>query len=279
MDQTTAQAALAPYLALAKSATAPRAAADLVVQATSAQGTYVFAELLAQKNIEKLKQDAQYTSHHKVLEIFSWGTWEDYRTTANLPKLSDAQTLKLRLLSLISYAAEKHGDLSYATLCERLDFESAVDLEHLITTAIYFNLLHATLDPQEQLVLITSVAPLRDLVPGSVQSMLADLEAWSNRCNGVLADLEGEIAKVKSNAAKQASQTAKTERQVKAAVDASEKTTSGGPAGPAPFGARNARTSFKREAAAGQDDDNDLDDAMDIDIQGGVSAHLPAHTM
>lgn len=63
MDQTRALNALAPYLALAKSATSPRAAADLITQATSAANTYVFAELLAQPNIQKIKEDEQYGAH------------------------------------------------------------------------------------------------------------------------------------------------------------------------------------------------------------------------
>ena len=46
MEQTKALNALEPFLALSKSATSPRAASDLVVQATSAPNTYVFAELL-----------------------------------------------------------------------------------------------------------------------------------------------------------------------------------------------------------------------------------------
>jgi len=79
MEQSRAINALAPFLALAKSATSPRAAADLVFQATSAQNTYVFAELLQTPAIQKLQQDAQYAGHYKLLEIFAWGTWQEYQ--------------------------------------------------------------------------------------------------------------------------------------------------------------------------------------------------------
>jgi COP9 signalosome complex subunit 7 len=79
MDQSLALNALAPYLALAKSATSPRAAADLVAQATSAQNTYVFAELLQQPNIQALNGQEQFGGSFELLKIFAWGTWEDYK--------------------------------------------------------------------------------------------------------------------------------------------------------------------------------------------------------
>jgi COP9 signalosome complex subunit 7 len=79
MEQTRALNALAPFLALAKSATSPRAAADLVKQATSAPNTYVFAELLQQPNIRNLAGHEQYGNFHELLKVFAWGTWESYR--------------------------------------------------------------------------------------------------------------------------------------------------------------------------------------------------------
>jgi COP9 signalosome complex subunit 7 len=108
MEQSRALNALAPFLALAKSATSPRAASDLVTQATSAPNTYVFAELLQQPNIRKLATDEQYSNYLTLLETFAWGTWESYKASSTpLPALSDAQARKLRLLSLLTIAAEK----------------------------------------------------------------------------------------------------------------------------------------------------------------------------
>jgi len=79
MEHTRAINALAPFLALSKSATSPRAAADLVTQATSAPNTYVFAELLQTPAIQSLQQDTQYAGHYTLLEIFAWGTLKDYK--------------------------------------------------------------------------------------------------------------------------------------------------------------------------------------------------------
>lgn len=285
MDQSRALNALAPFIALAKSATSPRAAADLINQATSAQNTYVFAELLQQPNIQQLKGQEQYGASYELLKIFAWGTWDDYKgmlhsrfttvrhTTANLlllgteglPELSDTQALKLRLLSLLSFASEKatSSNLSYSSLCTRLDLSSPIDLEHLVTQAIYSNLLTGTLNPASQTVVITSVSPLRDLAPGSITTMMAELQAWSTRCDGVLDDLEAEIARVKGEAQKRHAREQKAEKQVKAVMDAGEKKGGGGVLDASRSG-HNTRGAVRKE----QDDDDE--DLMELDNGAGV---------
>jgi COP9 signalosome complex subunit 7 len=267
MDQSRALNALAPFLALAKSANSPRAASDLITQATSSPNTYVFAELLQQPNIRKLASDEQYGSHFTLLETFAYGTWESYKTaSSSLPTLSDVQRRKLRLLSLLTIAAEKPSastvtNLSYSSLCKRLDLEYTRDLEQLVTTAIYENLLTATLNPAAQTVVITSVAPLRDLAPGSVGQLLGELSAWSGRCDSVLADLQAEISRIEAEAMKRAAREQRKEKQIKAANETGEK--SSGAAG----GTRSGKQlgSFKAEAQESADDD----DAMELDSSSG----------
>ena len=81
MEQTKALNALEPFLALSKTATSPRAASDLVTQATSAPNTFVFAELLQTPNIQKLRESEEYASYLTLLELFAWGTWGEYKGT------------------------------------------------------------------------------------------------------------------------------------------------------------------------------------------------------
>ena len=81
MERQRAINALEPFVALSKSATSPRAAADLISQATSHPHTYVFAELLQTPNIQALRNDADFSSHLRLLEIFAWGTHADYLCT------------------------------------------------------------------------------------------------------------------------------------------------------------------------------------------------------
>jgi COP9 signalosome complex subunit 7 len=87
--QLPALNALEQYLALASAATSPRAASDLISQATSAPNTYVFAELLAKDNIQALRSaEEQYARWLTVLEMFAWGTWAEYQCTLPFMSLS-----------------------------------------------------------------------------------------------------------------------------------------------------------------------------------------------
>ncbi|KAI1191502.1 PCI domain-containing protein [Nemania serpens] len=201
MEQTKALNALEPFIALAKSATAPRAAADLVTQATSNPNAYVFAELLQTPQIQALAQSPDHVSHLRLLEIFSYGTYASYDSSAaSLPPLNEAQALKLRLLSLLSLARDPRN-LTYVALQQSLGLPSARAVEDLVISAVYAGLVDAQLDPRNGAVHISSVSPLRDLAPGSIPSMLSSLREWSGRCASTLADLEAQVASIKAAAA------------------------------------------------------------------------------
>ena len=266
MEQTKALNALEPFLALSKSATSPRAASDLVVQATSAPNTYVFAELLQTPNIQNLRNSEEHAQYLTLLEIFAWGTWADYKGTFSttsitinkdtdsiparpeLPELSAQQHQKLLLLSLLPLS-HSHATLTYTHLLHALDLPSPRALEELITSAIYAGLLTATLDPARSLVSVTSLAPLRDLAPGSLPALQQTLSTWSQRCSAALADLEAQAEKVKADAVQREKLRRKKERAVE--VQLSDEKGAG---------KRGAET---RGGYAADED------AMDIDQEGG----------
>ncbi|RFU78874.1 cop9 signalosome subunit 7 [Trichoderma arundinaceum] len=205
MEQTKALNALEqitslqPFLALSKSATSPRAAADLVTRATSAPNTFLFTELLQTPQIQALAASAEFTSYLTLLQIFSYGTYGTYNATPDLPTLNDTQTLKLRQLSLLSLVSDR-SNLSYDALQKALGLSSAREVEDLVITAIYAGLLHATLDPARQAIQISSVAPLRDLAPGTIPDMIRALQNWAGRCQSTLGDLEEQIKSIRDAA-------------------------------------------------------------------------------
>lgn len=182
-----------------------------------------------------------------------------------LPPLSNDQAHKLRLLTLLTLAsrATSSSQLTYTNLQSALSLSSSVELEQLVTGAIYANLLTGTLNPAQQIVVINSVAPLRDLAPGSVGSMMAELKAWSQRCEGVLQDLEAEMNKVKTAAAKRARNESETAAQIERAEKAAETTVvppQGDRRGNRLGGGRGGRNEFL---------DGFPGDAMDLDDGGG----------
>ncbi len=153
--------------------------------------------------IQALAQSAEYTPHLRLLEIFSYGTYQTYTGAVDqqLPALNEAQTLKLRQLSLLTLARTPRSGLGYEALRAALGLPDARSLEDLVISAVYADLLSAQLDPRNQTVRVSAVSPLRDLEPGSAPAILAQLRAWSGRCEDTLADLEAQVEAIRASAA------------------------------------------------------------------------------
>lgn len=290
-----------PFLALSKTATSPRAAADLISRATAAPNTYIFSELLSQPNIAALatSQDPESVAWHTHLQLFSSGLYSTYQSASpSLPPLTPPQALKLRQLSLLSLSRDK-AQLSYASLQSHLQLPTARELEDVVISAVYAGLLTARLNPARQEVQVSSVAPLRDVPPTTVSDIVGTLKAWSARCDATLAELEGTVARIRADAAREADRRRENERVLAAAVAAEEKNAvGGGPGGgggsadgagggrgrqrrahgaaaanlrsqinaAAAGGAAKRGSEKLMEALAGAEDD---DEAMDLDDDGG----------
>ncbi|KAF9883158.1 hypothetical protein FE257_004043 [Aspergillus nanangensis] len=205
---TRAMEALQPFVHLATStnAASPKFISNLITNATSSPNTYVFGELLETPAIQALRSTdtpAEFQGHLTLLEIFAWGTWQDYQATPNLPPLNAEQTQKLRLLSLLSFSTTINP-ITYTSLMDALSITAPAELESLVTAAIYSSLITARLSPATSppTVNVTSVAPLRDVKPQSLSTMIMTLTQWETRCGDVIGDIEAEIANIKANAAK-----------------------------------------------------------------------------
>ena len=246
MDQahSRALAALQPFIHLAITTTqpTPRFLADLITRATSSPGTYIFTELLqipAIQSLRSVETPSEFQLYLTLLELFSYGTYDEYKSeyikfnsvtltdhakgTPSLPLLNEAQTFKLRQLSLLTIASSPIP-LTYANLISALSLGSAISLETLLTQSIYSGLLTARLSPTTTppTVHITSVAPLRDLRPQSLPQMLATLQVWESRCSSVISELEGQIQDIRDAALKRQLAQKKREAIVDAAVLSSE---------------------------------------------------------
>ena len=133
VPQLRGDVGLEQFLLLAKSAKGA-AAAQLVQEATSTPGLYVFGELLEMDTIQALNE-SEHAPLLRLLEVFTYGTYTDYKGeterasytcalswyicmrlvchcfphTANisvLPQLCPAQLTKLKHLTIITLAAK-----------------------------------------------------------------------------------------------------------------------------------------------------------------------------
>ncbi|KAJ7600026.1 hypothetical protein C8J56DRAFT_1072746 [Mycena floridula] len=160
-------AKLEPFLLMAKSMKGA-AAAKLVEDATAAPGVFALCELLELPNIQE---------SFRLLEFFAFRTYQDYlREKDSLPALNQAQTIKLKHLSIVSMASERRI-LPYSELLQVLQMPTIRELEDLIIDAIYLDILRSKLDQKEEQLEIEH-AMGRDLEPGKIESILAALNAW-----------------------------------------------------------------------------------------------------
>lgn len=294
-----------PFLALTKSATSPRAAADLIQRATSAPNTFIFTELLHAAPIAALANDTEYAPHLTHLQLFAHGLYAPYQQQqqqgAGLPPLNPAQQLKLRQLSLLTLSRDK-AQLTYPNLTAQLGLASARELEDVVISAVYAGLLTAKLNPARGEVQVSSVAPLRDVAPDTASALVSTLRRWSARCDATLAELEGTVSRIRADAARAAERRREDDQLVAAAVEAAaaqkegDNIAAGGGggaqggrrlrtsnnqrgnqarqqagAGGSQVGASGAKRGSEKlmEATAGADDD---DEAMDLDDDGDGTA-------
>ena len=109
--------------------------------------------------------------------------------------------------------------LSYAALTQALGLATPRELEDLVISSVYAGLLSAQLDPKNQAVQVDSVAAMRDAAPGSLDGLLASLQAWVGRCDATLASLEAQMDGLRSDADRRAAEAEAWKQRMEKLVD------------------------------------------------------------
>ena len=188
---------LKPFLLLAKTAKGAACAA-LIKQVLEHPGVNVFGELLDMPSVVELGN----TSHAPSLELlktFAYGTWRDYKAhEAELPALSDAQVIKLKKLSAVTFAAQSKI-LAYDVLMRELEISSVRELEDLLIECIYAGLISGRLDQQAACLEVFSAAG-RDVHPKEIAAMSATLVEWHRNATGLMANVSSQLTRFKAQA-------------------------------------------------------------------------------
>jgi len=144
------------------------AAARAVEQALDDAELFVFGELLQLETVKAVSvfgrwrvgssleiagvqlADGEHEKTFKQLELLAYGTFADWKANPSaLGDLNEARLRKLKQLSLVSLA-ESARTLPYAKLLTDLDIANAGDLEELVVSCIYSELILAALDQKRQ---------------------------------------------------------------------------------------------------------------------------------
>ncbi|KAJ3277033.1 hypothetical protein HDV01_000085 [Terramyces sp. JEL0728] len=176
-----------PFLLLAKNAHGA-AVAQLVQDALVAPGVYSFSELLESPNVQELAGNPTYSYALKQLEIFCYGTLQDYR---GLPELSPQQLLKLKFLTLVTLA--EHKILPYKMLLEQLQIGNVRELEDLIISAIYSDIISGKMD-QKRECLMVEYAIGRDFK--DINKLLEGLAHWAKKSEQIITIIDDKIKNV-----------------------------------------------------------------------------------
>eukprot|EP00041_Stephanoeca_diplocostata_P010765 m.172423 g.172423 ORF g.172423 m.172423 type:complete len:205 (-) comp18286_c0_seq7:302-916(-) len=137
----------------------------------------------------------------RMLQIFAYGTYSDYKNLSGAPVLKPEQLHKLKLLSLVSMA-HKSKVITYDALMTSLDIGSLRELEDLIIDAMYKELISGKMNPKLGVVNI-DVAFGRDLRPGQLTEMISLFDSWADNCAQLLSHISTEMDH--ANASKAAS--------------------------------------------------------------------------
>ncbi|KAJ1719898.1 COP9 signalosome complex subunit 7b [Coemansia erecta] len=149
---------------------------------------------------ENLAESPESSAYWKLLEIFAFETLSYYRSVeAQLPKLNEKQTEKLKHLTLVSLASDAKV-IPYNVLMKELEFSTEQQVEDMVIATIYKNLLSAKLDQQRQLIEIEYVIG-RDVRRSDLQKIRNMLSEWSTVCEQALADISSNIEISNSQAA------------------------------------------------------------------------------
>jgi len=159
-----------------------KALVPLIRQILSHPSVYVFGEFMNQDNVKSLKDsnDEECKKHYDLLEIFAYGTYDDYKNrVSTLPELTAKMDLKLKQLTIVQLASENRT-IPYNILLEKLNMQSLRELEDLIIECMYQGLLEGKLD-QEKLLFQVDQTIGRDIKPSDIDRIIAELTNWQKK--------------------------------------------------------------------------------------------------
>jgi len=186
---------------------------DVAVRATSSVNFFSgFAELLSALN-EKKAFASSSSSSRELLELFSYGTFEEYLEREAKEKeslrLNAKQVEKLKQLSVVTLSSsskatkESKRVLSYEILLQKLKLNSVRELEDfLIEKVISPGLVKGAMNQRLSVFEVhSSIGRDPDRQKGRVEEMLKTMREWKQTCDDALRDIENQIVETKTDLA------------------------------------------------------------------------------
>ena len=168
-----------------------KALAAQIATVLSHPSLFVFGELLVLSNVKKLAESADTKTAFDQLEMFAYGTFDQYQARTDLPKLSERQERKLKQLTIVTLAS-KNRALAYDQLSSTLAIQTVRELEDLIIESVYLGLVSGKLNQAKKVFEVAEVSG-RDVRASDIAQMLDILTTWQSTSATVMENIHKRI--------------------------------------------------------------------------------------
>ena len=153
-----------------------------------------FAEILALDNVRALKDTPHGGAVYEALELFAFGTFQDYLSRgSSVPKLTAQQEIKLKQLTVCSACGDARTSLSYDTLSNELGITSVRELEDfLIDQCLFTGVVRGKLDPKNKCFHVQGAAD-RDVPFSQLDDIITSVSRWHDISEAMLENLTAKI--------------------------------------------------------------------------------------
>mmetsp|Transcript_8923 Transcript_8923/g.15470 ORF Transcript_8923/g.15470 Transcript_8923/m.15470 type:complete len:304 (-) Transcript_8923:359-1270(-) len=179
------------FVLLAKGARG-RSVVETINRATSEPGLFGFSELLVVPSVKEIA-NGEHAAHFRLLEMFAYGTWPEYKLqAAQLPTLTSQQSMKLKQLTVVTLALAQKT-IPYQLLQKELDIATVRELEDfLITECFYSYILKGKLDQKKACLQVHDVVG-RDVRQEELLGLEQGLRTWLAAAQSLIGDIDGRV--------------------------------------------------------------------------------------
>lgn len=182
-------------------------------KALSSESTFFFNELLENCNV---LSNTEHEPYLKLLAIFSQGKYANYlENAANLPKLSEGETTKLRILTILRMSINSRV-LKYSDMLRETGLNSSRDLEHVIIQSIQRNVLDCRIDEANEQVFVNQISGY-NVSPEHQDYLLDSLIKWSESCRTITQNMQTDVDNATNKLKVNMQETAEFQKSVEAA--------------------------------------------------------------
>ena len=188
--------------------------AEDIRKALSSDSTFFFTDLLEHCSV---LVNTEHEPYFKLLNIFSHGRYSNYlENAANLPKLSETETTKLRILTILRMSINKRV-LKYSDMLSETGLNSSRDLEQVIIQSIQHNVLDCRIDEANEQVFVNQISGYSAESGEQQDYLLESLSRWSESCRTVTENMQTDVDTATNKLKVNMQETAEFSKSVEAA--------------------------------------------------------------